>query len=128
MTKTIEERIDEIGFELESVTQARLDFLKANPTCTDKQIEAVLEAHRFSAGDHILLPSGRYDNLSRGRGWCRLGRGPDAQWAHDDGDGYIVSKTGTWTVGSTDGFSRKENLTYKVKKLKVGSSVCWIAM
>jgi hypothetical protein len=83
-------------------------------------IKKIAEANRTSALDAIgiILPAGRLENLSRGKGWCRLGSGSNVTWAdRAECGGYMVSTPGKWTVGSTDGFSRKDQTSWDVRKI-----------
>jgi hypothetical protein len=41
--------------------------------------------------------------------------------------GYKVTEVGSWTVGSTDGFSRKDQRVDVVKRVQVGSETWLIA-
>lgn len=68
----------------------------------------------------VTLPQGRLQSLKNGKGWARLGIGVDAVFAARDvaGSGYIANKPGTWTVGESDGFSRKRQTRYNVRKMK----------
>jgi len=77
-------------------------------------------------GPTILLPAGRYEGLSRGKGWARQGRGDSATWGEREDAGYRVGP-GKWTVGSNDGFNRKEQTDWLVKHLKVGDKVWTLA-
>lgn len=83
------------------------------------QLKKIAEAWRVSSKpEGVRLPAGKYENLSRGKGWCRLGSGSNVTWAdrHDDG-GYLANEAGKWVVGSSDGFNRKDSSTYKVEKV-----------
>ena len=91
---------------------------------TPAQFKKIAEANRVSTNSTITLPAGRYENLSRGKGWCRLGSGSSAEWATKTDSGYwSVDTPGKWTVGSTDGFKRKDQTPWTVAK--VGD--VWIA-
>jgi len=74
----------------------------------------------------IVLPAGRLEGLSRGRGWCRQGRGDAAVWGHRCAGGYRVGP-GAWVVGATDGFSRQSRTDWIVSRLVVGGDVWTIA-
>jgi hypothetical protein len=91
-----------------------------------KVLHAIANAPRVSKSDTIVLPSLRYENLSRGRGWARKGKGSDAVWGERTDKGYRVGP-GRWTVGATDGFSRKDSCTWTVKHVQVGSEVWTVA-
>lgn len=77
-------------------------------------------------GATIILPGHRFENLSRGRGWARQGRGADATWGERVDQGYRVGP-GRWTVGGNDGFSRKGEDVWTVKHLQVGAHVWTVA-
>lgn len=105
----------------EDVSDRRaLTLIKAAAAgCSPAQLKKIAEAARVSSKvDGIVLPSGRYEKLSRGKGWCRLGSGSNAVWADrtDDG-GYLVSSPGKWVVGSNDGYNRKDSTDWKVEKV-----------
>lgn len=70
-----------------------------------------LTEENFYPGDRI---STRFGGLSRGRCWGRLGTGDNVTWAPKDGSYVTLPSPGKWTVGSSDGFSRKESSTYTV--------------
>ena len=55
----------------------------------------------------------RYGGLSRGKCWGRQGTGDNVRWAEKDGS-FLYLTLGTWHVGSTDGFSRKDRATVTV--------------
>jgi hypothetical protein len=74
----------------------------------------------------IVLPSHPYENLSRGRGWARQGRGDRAVFA-DRVDGGYECGEGRWSVGATDGFSRKGSTEWTVSHVKVGEQTWTIA-
>lgn len=89
-----------------------------------KDIKDIAVALRVSQKDRgILLPAGTFENLSRGKGWCRLGRGSNVTWADRVDGAYLANSAGTWVVGSNDGFSRKDQVEWKV--MKIGAF--WIA-
>ena len=82
-------------------------------------LREVAEGARIRRSETIKLPRGKYCRLSRGRGWCRRS---DGEFADD----YIVGP-GSWTVGSTDGFSRKDRTEWVVRHLTVGDETWTIA-
>ncbi len=53
----------------------------------------------------------RYGGLSRGT--C-YGRHADGAWAHKSGSTVTLDRRGKWTVGSSDGFSRRERTDWTV--------------
>jgi len=82
------------------------------------KLKAIAEANRVSSSvDGIILPAGKFENLSRGKGWCRQGSGSSATWGERVDNGYRVAATGKWTVGSNDGFSRKDSTMWTVTKI-----------
>jgi hypothetical protein len=93
---------------------------------TDAALEAICDARRTSTTDTIVLPVQRYENLSRGKGWCRKGRGASAVWGERDDGGYRVGP-GRWTVGGNDGFSRKGEDEWTVKHVTVGTETWTVA-
>ena len=92
-----------------------------------KTLRAILDADRLKRAPYIVLPAGRYDHLSRGRGWARKGTGATVEWGDKHENGWKVATPGVWTVGSTDGYNRKENKKYTVKHLQVGDQTWTIA-
>lgn len=92
----------------------------------DKALEALCDAKRTSTESTIVLPVQRFENLSRGKGWCRKGRGSAAEWGERDDGGYRVGP-GRWTVGGNDGFSRKGEDTWTVKHVQVGAEIWTVA-
>lgn len=86
---------------------------------SDAALEALCDAARTSKTETITLPAHRYENLSRGRGWARKGRGDSAVWGDRVDGGYRVGP-GRWTVGGNDGFSRKGETVWEVKHVIVG--------
>lgn len=86
----------------------------------------LLNAVRVSRKPTIVLPSGRFEGLSRGKGWARKGKGENAQWGERVDKGYEVG-AGRWSVGSSDGFSRKDATDWSVKNIVVGDQTWTIA-
>lgn len=95
---------------------------------SDAALIELREAHTTSGGpaETIVIPRGRYEHLSRGKGWARKGRGDDVEWGEKEGKGYRVGP-GRWVVGSNDGFNRKDSMDWEVKHVKVGSETWTIA-
>lgn len=89
---------------------AGVDF----PTLRD-----IITAPRLNRDETIVLPAGRFEGLSRGKGWARQGTGLSARWGEKVSGGYRVGP-GKWVVGSTDGFNRKDSVTWDVEHLAVG--------
>lgn len=92
----------------------------------DAALTALCEARRTSRKSTIVLPPQRLENLSRGRGWARKGRGQSAEWGERVDGGYRVGP-GRWIVGGSDGFSRKGEDEWTVKNITVGAETWTIA-
>lgn len=92
----------------------------------DKVLEQICDTLRTSDTDTIVLPANRLEGLSRGRGWARKGRGNDVEWGERVYGGYRVGP-GRWSVGATDGFSRKKSDDWLVEHIKVGDETWTIA-
>lgn len=75
----------------------------------------------------INLSAHRFENLSRGRGWARKGKGPSVEWAERGENGGYNCTVGTWVIGGNDGFSRKGSDTWKVSEIRVGDELWLIA-
>jgi hypothetical protein len=86
----------------------------------------LVDAIRLNKGPTIALPAHRYEGLSRGRGWCRQGRGANAVWGERTDSGYRVGP-GRWVVGGCDGFSRKKEDHWHVEHVQVGPETWTIA-
>jgi hypothetical protein len=69
------------------------------------------------------VPCHRFENLSRGRGWARLGSGKEAVWGERSNGGYRLRQEGRWVVGGHDGFSRKGETIWTVRRV----AGVWIA-
>ena len=85
------------------------------------------DARRIARFDTVVLPSHHLASLSRGRGWCRRGRGDSAEWAEKTEHGNYRVGPGKWTVGATDGFSRKDSTSWRVQHVRVGDATWTIA-
>jgi hypothetical protein len=90
---------------------------------TPADLKAVAEATRASRGAYIWVPCHRYEGLSRGRGWARLGSGKDVVWGERANGGYRLRQEGRWTVGGHDGFQRKGETVWNVRRV----AGVWIA-
>ena len=88
-------------------------------------IEAIRDATLVARRATIVIPT-RYLLLSRGRGWARQGRGPEAIWGKQDGFGFRVG-AGEWTVFSSDGFSRDVKVEWSVRHINVGTETWSLA-
>ena len=121
---TIEQLID--GHEVSDARRERLTIAIA-AGATDEALIALRDAERTSMTDTITLSSHRYEHLSRGRGWCRQGRGADVRWGErTDGGDYRVGP-GRWSVGATDGFDRKAAVDWRVTHVQVGGQTWTVA-
>lgn len=92
----------------------------------DAAILVLAKAKRTSKHPTIILPLGRYEHCARGKGWARRGRGDAAQWGERTSDGYRVGP-GKWTVGSSDGFARKDESAWHVEAVQVGAEIWTVA-
>ena len=84
------------------------------------------DALRVRRHPTMVLPRERLENLSRGRGWCRQGKGDNAVWGERHERGYEVGP-GKWTVGGHDGFSRKGYDAWTVRQIQVGDQTWTVA-
>jgi hypothetical protein len=89
-------------------------------------LERIRDALRVRRGLVMTLPAHRFEGLSRGRGWCRKGKGDNAVWGTRVSDGYEVGK-GKWTVGGSDGFTRKGQDEWLVEEITVGDLTWTVA-
>lgn len=92
----------------------------------EKILITLRDAARVSRKNTIILPPGRFERLSRGKGWARLGKGNSVTWGERDDEGYLVGP-GKWTVGSNDGFNRKDSVSWDVKHIVVGTETWTVA-
>lgn len=138
-------RNGDIKMNTETATETtadRLNRLQVTPA-TEKRVESLTVANAAGVTDEvfreiatalrvkrdsesIVLPPHRYENLSRGRGWARLGKGARVTWGERVDGGYEVGP-GCWDVGASDGFSRKDSATWTVKHVTVGGATWTIA-
>jgi hypothetical protein len=98
-----------------SDARCRALMLAASRGATPLDLKAIAEAIRVSTGDGITVPFHRYETLSRGRGWARLGRGKNAVWGERVDDGYRLRVEGRWVVGGHDGFDRRGETVWDVR-------------
>jgi hypothetical protein len=87
---------------------------------------AIRDALRVTQSVTVKLPPHRFENLSRGRGWARKGRGDSATWGERVDGGYLVGP-GKWVVGGHDGFTRKGQNEWTVTHVRVGDATWTIA-
>lgn len=124
-TLTIEALTD--GRSISDARRASLS-LAIEAGADDATLVVLRDAVRLSRRATIVLPAGRFEHLSRGRGWCRLGRGSSAVWAERADKGGYVAGPGRWTVGSTDGYARKDQTQWAVRHVAVGAQTWTIAV
>lgn len=124
-TETVAARIERLA--LTDISDSRLKTLTiAHPSVNDATFAMISNALRVSRKSTTILPSHRFENLSRGRGWARQGRGSDVSWGERTDGGYRVGP-GKWVVGGNDGFSRKGQVEWTVAHVMVGGAVWTIA-
>lgn len=82
---------------------------------TVAELATIAAADYASRGDTVRVPT-RYGHLSRGKAWARQGSGSAVTWAEKRG-GTVYLTPGTWTVGSDDGYSRRERVTIRVSRV-----------
>ena len=128
-TESLTERCERLGISLKHTSEGRKSRLvRATEIGADDATFVRLHgASRVGSAKSVTLAPGRYDHCSRGKGWARLGSGYDAQWGEATDGGYLVTQTGSWVVGSSDGFSRKDQRTDKVSLVQVGTAKWFIA-
>ena len=107
-----------------TVKNGRAESLsRAESLGTDTEtLRVIANTLRVGRGEVVPIPSGRYEHLSRGRGWCRRNDGTFCN--ERDADACYLVGPGRWTVGSKDGYSRQDRVEWVVRAVKVGS-VTW---
>ena len=91
----------------------------------ESQVRAIAHAAKISRAGVRIAVSTRYGGLSRGKAWGR--NDATDSWAEKDG-GTVYLTEGSWKVGSSDGFNRKESPTkWIVKRITVGDASWLIA-
>lgn len=125
--ETIEARLARLA--IVDVTASRRESLALAHTAgvDDATLRLLADVTRLRRTNWIALPAGRYEHLSRGKGWARLGRGQSATWGERVEDGYKAAREGEWVVGSDDGFSRKDQVEWQVRHVQVSDAVWTIA-
>ena len=110
------------------ITTARMESLTiaAELGADEATLTVLRDALRVRRHPTMVLPRQRLENCSRGRGWCRQGRGDSAIWGERHERGYEVGP-GKWTVGGHDGFSRKGSDTWTVRQVPVGDQTWTVA-
>jgi hypothetical protein len=113
--------------QLTDIKETRLETLTiAHPLVDDATFAQISNALRVSRKATVILPAHRYENLSRGKGWARKGKGTSAEWGERVDGGYRVGP-GRWTVGASDGFHRKDEDVWNVEHIKMGDMTWTIA-
>lgn len=92
----------------------------------DETMTVLAEALRVSRKSTAVIPANRLEGLSRGKGWCRKGRGDSAEWGERTDNGYRVGP-GRWLVHGSDGFRRTDEETWTVKHIAVGDQIWTVA-
>lgn len=134
-TETMMERVERLGLadEASDANETRMERMERAHSLgvSDADFALLVRAKRTSDSDSIVLPAGRFEGLSRGKGWARLGSGGSAEWGERVRkgarvEGYRVG-AGQWIVGSTDGFARKEQTGWDVRSIRVGGTTWLVA-
>lgn len=126
-TETVDERINRLTPTEELSPGRRESLALAHAAAVDDEVfTKISTALRCSRTSTIVLPPQRFELLSRGRGWCRLGKGSTAQWGERAEGGYAVGP-GRWTVGGNDGFHRKGEDVWQVAHITVGADTWTLA-
>jgi hypothetical protein len=125
-TESVTERITRLN--LSDIGEGRLQSLTiAHPLVDDATFAKLANVKRIKRNsDSIVIPAHRYENLSRGRGWARKGKGDNVTWGERVDGGYECDK-GRWVIGASDGFSRKDSVTWDVSHVTVGEQTWTIA-
>lgn len=79
---------------------------------TIAELARIAAAPYASVGDTVAVGT-RFGHLSRGKVWARQGKGAAVVWAKKSG-GTVHLTPGNWTVGSDDGYKRKERVGWTV--------------
>ncbi len=124
-TETVAERIQRLAHGA-SLSEKRQESLAMahDAGVNDDTFERIATATIVNRSAGVILPPHRFEGLSRGRGWCRLGRGSNVHWGERVDGGYRVERPGRWIVGGNDGFSRKKEDAWNVEHVRVGN-VTW---
>jgi hypothetical protein len=125
-TETAMARADRLGATVpESISEAVATAHEVG--ISDDDFIALCLARRFARKTTVVLPQGHLEGLSRGKGWCRKGKGDSAEWGEREGaKGYRVGP-GDWVVGHSDGFSRKRQDRWRVRHITVGGETWTVA-
>ena len=124
----VETRMARLGITNTDASARRLKLLTlAHVLVDDALFTELVRARRLSPKDTITLPPHRFEGLSRGRGWARKGRGENAVWGERKNTGGYRVGPGKWSVGATDGFTRKGSDEWVVKHVTVGTEIWTVA-
>lgn len=129
--ETLGDRMARLEFTVEKgFTEKTCNFPAlevANPLVDDKTFSLLAKADVVSQDTTCVIPPGRYDHCSRGKGWVRRGKGDAASWGDKVKGGYEVGP-GKWVQGSGDGFNRKAGLIdWVVAHVQVGEQTWTVA-
>lgn len=123
-TETVADRIARLGLTDIVHTEA---LEAAHPLVDDAAFARISDALRVSQDTTIDLPPHALEMKARGSGWCRRGRGEQAVWGERTAKGYRVGP-GRWTIGGSDGVSRKGTVEWVVEHITVGDEIWTIAI
>lgn len=127
ITETATERIARLNLTDVSEGRAKTLTIAHEAGVDDDMFRRISDALRVNRdGLTVTLPAHRFEGLSRGKGWARKGRGDSAEWGERTEKGYRVGP-GRWTIGGSDGFSRKGEDTWTVEHIKVSDATWTIA-
>jgi hypothetical protein len=125
--ETVAGRLDRLSISPQSEKRMESLTVAAAAGVDDATFSKIANAMRVKRNSEtIVLPSHRYEHLSRGRGWARQGKGAKVVFA-DSVDGGYECGPGRWSVGATDGFSRKDATEWTVSNVQVGERTWTIA-
>lgn len=122
--QSFEARLEHLGIRVSGARKESLE-IAADLGADDATLKTLAEAVRLRRRDTILLPA-KYAHTSRGKAWCRKGRGDNAEWGERDGNAFEVGP-GDWTVFSSDGFRREQRVEWEVRHVQVGDQTWTIA-
>lgn len=129
MTTTLSPATPAIAIDLDTLSPKRRESLElaAAAGASENILNRLASANRVSRKPSILLPRHRFAYLSRGRDWCRRGKGATARWGEEEDGGWRVSTPGRWIVGGNDGFSRKGEVCWDVESVPIGDETWFLA-
>jgi hypothetical protein len=124
-SQSFEARLEHLGIQQVSDTRKESLKIAADLGADDEVLKVLAEATRVRRKDTILLPA-KYAHTSRGKAWCRKGRGDSAEWGEREGNAFEVGP-GAWTVFSSDGFRREKRVEWEVEHVQVGDQTWTVA-